>query len=256
MKRITVILAFIGLMVFASCKKEERDMSVVNKSLFDGTDFTEISVSDEWVVSIIQDDQNSGVELEYSAYLEEYLNVTQTGNAVSIGLNSVNKAHNTVTNVVIHTKSIEKLSLEGAVSVTMEGVFTGDHPTVEMKGASICCGGSIVGNQCEMKLQGSSTFKGDLTTDTVNIMLESSSRMITYGGNAFRVYLNVTKSSKLNMINTPVEEAFVTLENASEATLHANQLLQGTLKEASTLYFSGDPDINLDCDDTSMVLPL
>ena len=79
--------AVLALLLMVGCKKKDLDMTVLNKNLLNGAEFTEINVSDAWDVTIVQDEQTSGVTLEYSAFLEEYLNVTLTGKTLNIGFN-------------------------------------------------------------------------------------------------------------------------------------------------------------------------
>ena len=50
--------------LLVSCSNKDLDMTVLNKSYFDGVDFTEIDLSNGWNVTIVQDDQQSGVTLE------------------------------------------------------------------------------------------------------------------------------------------------------------------------------------------------
>lgn len=255
MKRITIVLGLIGLMVFASCKKEkELDMTVMNKTLLDGAVFTEINVTDAWNVTLVQDDQNTGVNLEYSAFLEEYLDVRQTDNALGIGFTTkLDIPSNTVMNAVVHVKSIEKITLDDA-SICRGDTFTGNICII-LDGASQLVNFNVSGGFHEMQLSQASDFKGNLTADSLNIVMNDGSRMVTYGGQVQRLRMRFSDNCKLNMIHTPTDEAFVALEKGSEATLHVDTLLKGSLREASTVYLQGTPDIDIDCDDSSSIQP-
>ncbi|MBO6026575.1 MAG: DUF2807 domain-containing protein [Bacteroidales bacterium] len=271
-----IIWIFVILMAFTACRDKELDMTVLNKSLFAGTDFTEINISDAWEVNIIQDDQNPGVELEYSAFLEDYLNVKLTGNVLNIGFNqNLNLPYNTVNKAVIHTKTMDKLIVNEAAKVVLNGDFSGEALEIQLDGTSVCRGGSFTGNadihledvsqvvdfvingsHCDLEIKENATFKGNLTADSVTVVMNDGARMITYGGQAQCIRLTLSETSMLNTLNTPVDEALVEVTNESQATLHVNTLLKGTLEGASLLYYKGHPTVEMQCDSTSMFIPL
>lgn len=242
-------------MVLTACKKAEKlDMTVVSKSVLEGADFTEISVTDAWNVSIVQDDQVSGVELEYSAFLEEYLDVKQTGNLLSIGFNTeLNLPSGTVMKAEVHLRTLEAITLDKA-SICRGDTLTGNTRII-LESDSQLVDFNLNGSYHEITINEASTFKGDLTADSVLLVMTNDARMSTFGGQIQRLRLSMGDSYRLNMANTPVDEAFVSFEN-SEATLFVNTLLRGSLKDASTLYLFGDPVIEINCDDTSTIQQL
>ena len=102
MQRIKYLAVFVVLLM-AGCRDKDLDMTVLNKSLFDGADFTEIVLNDSWNVTIVQDDEKTGIDLEYSAFLEDYLDVKQEKKNLSIAFtHRLNLPYNTVMNAVIH----------------------------------------------------------------------------------------------------------------------------------------------------------
>ena len=275
MQRIKYLAVFVVLLM-AGCRDKDLDMTVLNKSLFDGADFTEIVLNDSWNVTIVQDDEKTGIDLEYSAFLEDYLDVKQEKKNLSIAFtHRLNLPYNTVMNAVIHVKTLEKLILKDAVTVKLQGDFTGELLDIQFEDASICREGSYKGNATvklkdashlvdfnldgdyfEMQIKGASSFKGNLIADSVNVAMEDASRLVTFNGQVQRVRLSLEDASILNMVNSPVDEAFVELHDSSEATLYVNHLLQGILRDASKVYYQGHPSINLDCDDASSYQPL
>lgn len=249
--------AVLALLLMVGCKKKDLDMTVLNKSLLNGAEFTEINVSDAWDVTIVQDEQTSGVTLEYSAFLEEYLNVTLTGKTLNIGFNqSLNLPVNTVIKAKINTKTFQKLSAKAAVRITLEGDFSGEDLVFILDDASKCSGGSLSASRCELQLYDASRFNGNLTADLMIAELDDDSRIITNAGQVRKTELTAKSASFLNMSHTPVEEAIVTMEDASEATLYVNSTIKGSLKSASTLYYYGHPTVDLDCDISSSHIPL
>ena len=53
-----------------------------------------------------------------------------------------------------------------------------------------------------------------------------------------------------------LNEMHVELAKASEATVWVTSLLEGTMAQASILYYKGNPQIIVDCSDGSQFIPL
>ena len=85
-------LLILGLLVLVGCRDKELDMNLTQKTLFEGATINEIVAKDAWDVAVIRD-ENTYVELEYSAFLEEYLKVQQEGTVFSIGFKNHYGAH-------------------------------------------------------------------------------------------------------------------------------------------------------------------
>lgn len=248
-------LVIAAVLLLTGCKKEDLDMSLVSKSLFVGANITEVNLSAAWNVTLVQDELQSSVTLEYSAFLEDYLDVSLANGVLNIGLkNHSTLPGNTVMNAEIHLKAFNKLSAKEAV-VCRGGLFEGNTSIILAEAANlvdIC----LIGNVIDFNITDASDFKGSLTADLVTVTMNDASHLITYGGQVRSLQLNLDSAGNLNMINTPVEEALVALDNASEATLHVTGKVQGTLRNASTLRLKGNPDKDLDIDISSSIIPL
>ena len=247
-------LIIAAVLLLTGCKKEELDMTLVSKSLFAGANINEVNLSAAWNVTLVQDEL-SGVTLEYSAFLEDYLDVSLANGVLNIGLKSHSTLPgNTVMKAAIHLKAFNKLSAKEAV-VCRGGLFEGNASINLAEDANlvdIC----LIGNVIDFHITDASDFKGSLTADLVTVTMDNASHLITYGGQVRSLQLNLDSAGNLNMINTPVEEALVALDNASEATLHVTGKIQGTLRNASTLRLQGNPDKDLDIDVSSSIIPL
>ena len=84
MKGKTLIWIALALLAFSSCRDKELDMTLVQKTVFQDATVTAVSAKDAWNVVVVQDEETF-VELEYSAFLEDYLQVTMEGEAIHIG---------------------------------------------------------------------------------------------------------------------------------------------------------------------------
>ena len=277
MKKQSIFWIIIGLMLFSSCRDKDLDMTVLHKTLFDDAAISEITAEDAWNVTIVQDAEKSFVELEYSAFLEEYLRVVKEGPELKIGFSRyLNLPANTVKNAIVHTASVQKLDFSEAVTALLVGDFPAAMLEMELDDAVTCKGGSFGGVAnlklndastmvdfcfnglfCSLELDDASVFKGFLTTsDSMSVHLEDASRLTTYGGTTPEAIVGVRDASHLNMVKTAVTNMHINVSEASEACVNVSGTLSGTVTGVSKLFYQGNPIINVDCDDLSTFEPL
>ena len=273
----TILILCATICCFVSCKKEV-DMTLMQKNVLQNADIRQIEVSDAWDVTVVAD-SNTYVELEYSAYLETYLKATMEGSKLEIGFTgSVYPAINSVYRATIHTNRIEKIELEDAVQMKFVGHFSATNDTlyVDLEDASVCSGLDYSGHVCEISVEDASQFldfqlsgydckveisdasacKGNFDMSFHLIVnLSGASQLITFGGAAPYGMIKLQDASLLNMVQTQVREMHVDLLGASEATVQVSEAMEGILKEASTLYYKGNPQIDIDCSDDSRLIP-
>ena len=260
MKKQSIFWIIIGLMLFSSCRDKDLDMTVLHKTLFDGAAITEITAEDAWNVTIVQDAEKSFVELEYSAFLEEYLRVVKEGPELKIGFSRyLNLPANTVKNAIVHTASVQKLDFSEAVTALLVGDFPAAMLEMELDDAVTCKGGSF-GGVANLKLNDASTmvdfcFNGlfcSLELDDASVF----KGLTTYGGTTPEAIVGVRDASHLNMVKTAVTNMHINVSEASEACVNVSGTLSGTVTGVSKLFYQGNPIINVDCDDLSTFEPL
>ncbi len=274
MRKLVFILGFIGFMVFSACNKDkEPDMTVLNKTLYENAVMNEISAEDAWCVKITQDTV-SYVELEYSAFLEAYLKVTLDGTSLHIGLNqSISMPNNTVMNATVHTLEVHKVHFSDAVTAAMDGVYSRTPFTLVLEDASTCRGGHFYetadlklsgaskcvefyfeGTNCKAEVEDASDLKCSLNVSgDLDMTVTGGSHVINYWGEINRAHVTVTDASHLNMATSWISYMHIEVKSASEATVNVTETLEGSVQEASKLYYSGDPVLIVDCDDTSII---
>lgn len=274
--RILYFLTAICLLFLASCK-EELDMTTVQKTLFEEASFDEIAIDDAWNVTILQDAQQSGVTLTYSAFLEPYIKAKKEGTAFELGFtNRLNLPFNTKMEATIYVKSLKSLNLDDASAAVLEGDFSGETLTLTLDHASVMRGGNysgdteitldnastivefnITGNTCHLHLDQVSVFKGKLDASSqLEIEMDNASRMTLYEGAADHAKVMLDNASSLNMLPLVVTNMEIEMENASEASVSVLEFLKGKLQNASKLYYQGIPALDVDCDLTSSCVPL
>lgn len=278
------------MFLLVSCK-EELDMTTLQKSLFEGTSFDEITIDDAWNVTIVnglydpdQGENKKGVVLSYSAFLEPYIKAKKEGTAFELGFtNKLNLPYNTVMEATIFVESIKSLSLDNASTVQFRGGFlSGNTLALTLDNASVMRGGKfyaketsihldnastivesfITGNKSHFNLDHASVFKGPLCTNNVlGIEMDNSSRLtVSERGTAY-VRISMDNGCYLNMLPNSVTKVDLDLDNASEASVNVISLLKGKIRNASTLYYQFlntilDPVLDVECDETSSCVPL
>ena len=259
--------------MLAGCREKELDMTVVQKTLYEEAEINEITAQDAWCITVIQD-ENTFVELEYSAYLEDYMKVQLDGQSLFIGFTRhLNIPSNTVMNATIHTPTVHKLCFSDAVFAALDNLNLETDLTLELEDASSCRGGHfkgdailklsdastcaelyIEGTDCSVDLDDASVFKGCLNiSGNLTLTVKDASRFTDYWGEINHAEAIVSDASCLNMATSWINRMHIEVNDASEATVNVVESLEGKVHNASKLYYSGDPILNVDCDETSIL---
>ena len=106
MKRLKTITLICAMLCFcASCKKD-LDMTLLKSTLLSGTAFSSIQASEAFEIKVVKD-ENSFVELECSAFLNEYIICKVENSCLTLGVNKVgNLPVGTVYRAVVHTPTL------------------------------------------------------------------------------------------------------------------------------------------------------
>lgn len=279
MKTIKTLLILCAALCFITSCKKEPDMTIKQKTMYENNDISLFHIDDAWDVSFVYDSLNSYVELEYSAYLEEYVSVWDTNGWLNIGFRgSVYKQPGSVFKAKVHTSEKEHLymKVEDASVITMEGVFRlEDGLDIELHDGSVCNGFAVTsqwssislthdsqiygvdyhGTNCAVYAQKGSSCKGYFhVEESFTADVGISSQLIVFGGNIPSASIEVKNESTINMVQAEVQNMSVYLEGASEATVNVSERIEGSVKEASTLYYKGHPQIDVECSEDSHLI--
>ena len=280
MKTIKTILILCVAFCFATSCKKEVDMTLVQKTVFENANIYQVDVDDGWEVTFVYDSLHSFVELEYSAYLEDYVSVTEANEWLIFNFNKqIYKQPGSVFKATVHISHKESLYLraDNASVITMDGLFEVEDMNIELHNASVCNGFEVTSQLCSIELTYGSQMYGVNfygTNCTVYAHKESSckgyfhveqsfttgvgisSQLIVFGGSMPTASIEVKDAGTINMVQAEVKDMSVYLDGASEATVNVTETLSGFLLSASTLYYKGNPQINVDCSDDSQMIPL
>lgn len=267
MKSILKTTAFaLCIILLASCKKDELDMTVLQKTVLENSDFTCIKAERSWQIEIVQDEK-CFVELEYSAYLDSYLKCTAANRVLEIGFTvSDNLVSGTVNKAKIHIIDFESLELTGACKVSVNGSFGKSFRALLDKESS-CVGGTFLSGG-NISLKGASSMKDysgegpfEITMDedshfVGNLSFPNAESQFSVSANNHSTFVNqsdcsvenaeiqVADNSLINMALTEIKASVkVEIESNSEATIKVKNgaNLMGKVVESSTLYHYGNP---------------
>ena len=279
MKTIKTILILCVALCFATSCKKNVDMTLMQKTVYEDTDISLFHVDDAWEVTFVYDSLHSFVELEYSAYLEEYVSVWDTNSWLDIGFKGyVYKQPEAVFKAKVHTSEREHLyiKVDNTSIITMEGLFELENVNIELHNGSVCNGFAVTSQLCGIDLADGSQMYGvnfNGTNCTVYAHKGSSckgyfnveqsfttgvginSQLIVFGGSMPSASIEVKEVGTINMVQAEVNDMHVYLDGASEATVNVTETLSGFLLSGSTLYYKGNPEINVDCSEDSQLIP-
>jgi len=280
MKTIKTLFILCVALCFATSCKKDPDMTLKQKTVYENTDISLFYVDDAWDVTFVYDSLNSYVELEYSAYLEEYVSVWDTNCWMNIEFKgAVYKQPGSVFKAKVHTSEREHLYIKvnNASVITMEGLFELEDVNIELHNGSVCNGFAVTSQSCGIDLTyGSQMYgvnfngtscavyahKGSSCKGYFNVEqsfttgVGISSQLIVFGGSMPSASIEVKEAGTINMVQAEVKDMSVYLDGASEATVNVTETMSGFLLSASTLYYKGNPQINVDCSDDSQMIPL
>lgn len=280
MKTIKTLFILCVALGFATSCKKDPDMTLKQKTVYENTDISLFYVDDAWDVTFVYDSLNSYVELEYSAYLEEYVSVWDTNGWMNIEFKgAVYKQPGSVFKAKVHTSEREHLYIKvnNTSVITMEGLFELEDVNIELHNGSVCNGFAVTSQSCGIDLTyGSQMYgvnfngtscavyahKGSSCKGYFNVEqsfttgVGISSQLIVFGGSMPSASIEVKEAGTINMVQAEVKDMSVYLDGASEANVNVTETISGFLLSASTLYYMGNPQINVDCSDDSQMIPL
>lgn len=227
MKRIlTLITALLALSVTGLHAVEnpaDATPKVISKT-FDFKNFQELAVGHSFQVELVQDSQWK-VSIEYSDFLEPYLDVQLTGSQLKLNLKNVpqsvqrsrNYKENKVLTAKVHMPRLNKLTVSGAARLNAQGSFepAGDTFRLDVSGAAVVDGmavsapkarlaasgaaklPSFTGQIPQLDLRMSGAAKGgfDLQADTWKVVLSGSAKATLRGAECRSVEMECSGSA-------------------------------------------------------------
>ena len=185
------------------------------------TDFTVVEVGWGFEVKIDQSDSYS-IDITADDNMFDYIEVSQTGNTLTIGLKWGYSYQNTTLKAEITLPNLYELKLSGGTRGIIEE-FTSSH-------------------EFALELSGGSHLSGDFTTGgDAQFALSGGSHLIGLDGAANDLTVSCSGGSHLDLSDFRVHDATVTLSGGSHATINLDSRLDGDLSGGSHLSYLGSP---------------
>ncbi len=187
----------------------------------DFTDFTFIEVGWGFEVEISRSDSYS-INLTADDNLFDHIEVSQTGNTLTIGLKWGYSYQSATLRAEIIMPELYELQFSGGTHGTVEG-FSSSHELV-------------------LELSGGSQLSGDFTTSgDAQFTLSGGSHLIGLDGAANDLRISASGGSGLGLSDFSVHDASVNLSGGSSATVNLDGRLDADLSGGSSLSYIGDP---------------
>ena len=208
---------------------------------FDYGDFTRIEVGYAFNAEITQADSYL-IKISLDDNLFEYLDIKKSGDTLRITMEPGNIYSKTQQRAVITLPDLDRLELSGASKAYVEG-FTSSHDLeIEISGASQVDISDVVSGNAFLEISGASKIEGTFTMKDA-VFDVSGASSVTLEGSAEDMSLDASGASTVDLSDLTLNNAWVNLSGASQATVNASGQLNGDISGASLLEYLGNPTI-------------
>ena len=183
------------------------------------TNFTGVSAGGVFDVTV-KPGATPGVSITTDDNLVEYLDVSQSGDRLSLHLKSNTNLRNGTLKALVTVPELTYLDLSGASKGHVEGCRSAKAVDIDLSGAS--------------------HLEGDLESGDMHLGLSGASRA-DLKGSAGNLRLNVSGASHADLERLLIKDANVDADGASHATVHPSGKLQARASGASSVQYAGEP---------------
>lgn len=266
-----LLLCVCSMLLLLSCRKAP-DTTIITKSYLEGEVINSIEVRNGWNIIVENSASKSGIELEYTAFLEEGITMSLNDGKLILDFQNVSGTlYNSTLCATIYSSELSSLNLSNNVRADVIGEFSADSVMFDLSRNSSCRGGIITSKQISVFAEKSDIadieFFGECAVVNLvasrmagkinaveyqDINLDGSS-FVNYSGQTSSVDLAAKNVSIANMVSDEATMMQLELEGRSSVTVHVTDIMSGHVKEESSLYYVGNPTLNLDVDESSLV---
>ena len=212
---------------------------MVNKS-YDFNNFTEIEISNAFVYDITRAD-NISININCHENLVEHLDISQSGNRLYIRMKDGSYTNSDIS-ASLTLPALSKLIVSGASKGSAKGFATNQSMDISVSGASQL-ETNIEAGTTGLDISGASKIKGNLKTSGAHFKVSGASHVTLQGSATADCTLDVSGASTLDIADFKMNNADVTVSGASTATIYASGDLKIEVTGASTVKYSGNPNI-------------
>ncbi|MFH1646407.1 MAG: head GIN domain-containing protein [Chloroflexota bacterium] len=207
----------------------------------DYRDFTNIEAGYAFDVDVRRGDDFL-VRIDIDENLYEYLNISQTGDTLHIGLKSNALYTDTTQRATITLPELRRLELSGAAEGKVSGFTTTRKMHFELSGASKLSLDHVKAGDVNLELSGASDVTGTITMKNGGFDLSGASS-IELEGSADDVTIEASGASNIILPVFTVLNADLQLSGASEAVINASNRMDIDLSGASDIKYLGNPKL-------------
>jgi hypothetical protein len=231
MSRLLLLLAAFALVFLSGCTLPELMVSGVGRSVtgsgnlitLDQTfsDFSRVEFSHAFQAEVTQGESYS-VVVTIDDNLEQYLEVSQAGDTLKVGLKPglLLSLRNTTMRARITMPELTAVSGSGATRTTVAGFESGKDLDINVSGAS--------------------TLRGQIEAGDLRADVSGASRLeLTGQGRDGRI--NVSGASQANLAGFPIHNVDMEASGASRAEVNVSGRLDAEASGASNVLYSGSP---------------
>ncbi len=208
---------------------------------FNYTDFTRIEVDYAFGAEIIQADSYT-IKIFLDDNLFDYLDISKSSDTLRITMEPGNIYSKTQQRAVITLPDLERLELSGASKAFVAGFSSSHDLEIKISGASQVDISDVVSGNAYLEISGASNIEGTFTMKDV-VFDVSRASSVTLEGSAEDMSLDASGASTMNLSDLTLDNAWINLSGASQATVNAGGQLNGDLSGASLLEYLGNPTI-------------
>lgn len=246
MRKMTIALTALTLMLAVGLSAGCQVFHIVSGSgntidkTYDFRDFTAISAGWTFNVTVTHGAAYS-VKVTMDDNLETYLDISQDGGTLKLGMDNGYIYHNTHLKAVVSTPRLTRLTLSGASNGNASGFSSADDFILHVSGASQATFNNMTVNKLSMEISGASRASGSVNAGGNAVLQASGASSIELSGKAVDADIESSGASTVNLSDFLVRDARVNVSGASNATVHASGTLSGDVSGASRLYYVGSP---------------
>ncbi|MFC1963498.1 head GIN domain-containing protein [Chloroflexota bacterium] len=251
MKRISIVLVLLLLLAIVlgsiGCNTSYWNEHAIKGSgnpetqEMDYSEFTKIDVSNTFDVDIIEDD-SFFVSITIDDNMFEYLEVTQSGDTLYIGLAPNNSYRDITLRATINMPALRELELSGASRGEVQGFSSSDTLELEASGASRFNLDDIGAGNTKLILSGASKASGIINMADGNFDISGAST-VELEGTAHAVSLDASGASTSLLPDFIIANADIELSGASTARVNVSDTLDIDASGASALIYIGNPTL-------------
>jgi len=242
---ITALLIIVAtIAALTGCKEFPRIIgsNVIETKDFDYSGFTRIEISHAFTAEIVQSD-NYQVEVTLNDNLFDYLNISHSGNTLTIKMDPMSSFLHTTQHVKISLPDLVAVTISGASHGTVTGFANATLLDLNVSGASrLEIDGLKTTGSTYITVSGASRLTGNLETVDGDFEVSGASTLELAGSGA-DVKLDVSGASHATLVTFKIIETSLSVTGASSATVDVSGRLDLEVSGASRLIYSGNPTL-------------